>query len=320
MRLDDLPFIPARNMSGSRPLDQIRMVVWHTPETPDSSSAAEGVARYFRDGPAGVGSTHIVVDNDSAVRCVPDNRICHGASGGDANRTGWHMEVAGYAAQSPTDWADAYSRVTLINAAALAADAGSRFGIPARWLTDAEIRDGVTNGHCTHADITRAHAVRGGHTDPGAGFPRADVMRLVAGRPNSPSPEDIARLLALLAEAARIRQILEGVPMSSFVIGSQEHTVFMAQVEPGTWHLIHAFSPPAGYAVENLCRVAPEAKAVAAKLHPTQPDIECRTNAVHKSPNTVDVYATGSLGERLHWWFAGAWHFEIIADGHGKAV
>lgn len=311
MKLAELPYVPARNTSGPRKLP-IRLIVCHTPETPDSSSAAEGVARYFQTGPPGVGSTQVVVDDNSGVRCVPDDVIAHGAVGGDANARGWHIEIAGYAAQDLEEWHDPYSKATLINAASLCRDEGALAGIPPRWLTDDEIRDRVTKGYCTHGDLTRAYRIAGGHTDPGSGFPRDEFMRMCAA--GAPTGADLGAFFQILAEVARLRTVL-GESMQVVSFNSQDHD-FFAQGQ----RLMHTYPGPGDYFVpEDLCVVAPEAKKNGYLLHPERPEIEARTSAIHRSPNAIDVYARGSLGERLHWWYTGsAWHAEITVDQNGQ--
>ena len=44
-----------------------------------------------------------------------------------------------------------------------------------------QILDGKTKGYCTHADVTAAYKVMGGHTDPGPNFPVQKLLDLIEG-------------------------------------------------------------------------------------------------------------------------------------------
>jgi hypothetical protein len=114
---------------------------------------------------------------------------------GNGNQVGIGLEVVGYARYSFAEWTtgDQFAAVRLD--AKRAAEVAAAKGIPLRWLSLSQIRNGE-RGFCTHADIS---ATLGGtnHTDPGPGFPYAIFMQMVqqwtagatvAGTP-SPNPQ-----------------------------------------------------------------------------------------------------------------------------------
>jgi hypothetical protein len=93
------------------------------------------------------------------------------------NQVGIGLEVVGYARYSFAEWTtgDQFAAVRLD--AKRAAEVAAAKGIPLRWLSLGQIRNGE-RGFCTHADIS---ATLGGtnHTDPGQGFPYAIFMQMV---------------------------------------------------------------------------------------------------------------------------------------------
>lgn len=166
--------IPARpgNYTKGR-TNAILYIVWHSGETSEGDTAAEGMAYWFQN-PAAGGSAHKATDPDSIVTCIADGDTAYGAPG--VNATGLHLELAGRAAQTSGEWADPASTAILANGAQVAAEWSLEHNIPARFLTDAELRAGNVRGMITHAQATR---VKGGtHTDPGKFFPQALAERL----------------------------------------------------------------------------------------------------------------------------------------------
>lgn len=155
----------------------IRVIVLHSMEAQESADTAEAVGRWFQN-PAANGSTQVGVDSDSICRYVGDEHTVWGAKG--VNADGLHIEQAGYARQTAAQWRDNYSLRTIENAAIIGAEWAIKYKIPVRWLTIAQIRDGKTKGFMTHHDSTIAFSVRGGHTDPGAAYPRGYYLERVA--------------------------------------------------------------------------------------------------------------------------------------------
>lgn len=154
----------------------IRVIVMHTMESPEGSTTAEDVARYFQRLPASnPASAHLCVDNNSTVRCVADKDTAWAAPG--ANADGLHMELAGRAAQTTAQWSDPYSKALLERAAANAAQWCKTYNIPARRLTRTQLRAGE-RGFVGHDDVSVVYK-KSDHTDPGDYFPWNQFIGLV---------------------------------------------------------------------------------------------------------------------------------------------
>jgi hypothetical protein len=168
-------FIQAKEYRPGR-ARKVRLIAIHAMQSPEGVNTAEQVAKYFAhiDRPA---SAHECVDANSWVGCVRDEDTAYAAPG--ANADGWHIELAGMSEQSAAQWADVYSRQVLALAAKRVALRCRKYGIPARWLTRAQLRDGKSKGLTTHADITKADLAPGDHWDPGPYFPRDMFLQMV---------------------------------------------------------------------------------------------------------------------------------------------
>lgn len=183
--------IPAHptNFYVGRQGKHVQFVVIHDGETDEGTTAAEGMAKWFAQdhGPGRRSSAHRSADTDSIASSVALKDTAFGAPG--VNNTGIHIEHAGRAGQSASQWDDAASRLILANGAQAAAEASveatpltaDRKPIPAVWLTDAQLRAAQTNprikGFITHRQASRV--LGGTHTDPGPNFPSDRYMTLV---------------------------------------------------------------------------------------------------------------------------------------------
>ena len=173
----------------------IRLLVIHDGEAGEGSTPAEGMGNYFASGNAG-GSAHAGFDTDSICTYVADKDKAWAAPG--ANDDGLHGELAGRAGQTVSQWKDADSLRILENGAIWFAEKSIRHDIPARYLTDAQLKDGKTRGITTHRQCS--HVLGGTHTDPGPNFPlahflgrvRFHVARLTAPAPTKPAPAPAA--------------------------------------------------------------------------------------------------------------------------------
>ena len=168
-------FVQARNYHEGR-LKELRVIVWHDMEAPESTTTAEGVANYFAGANAPQASAHVCADSDSVVECVKPWDTAWHAPG--ANSDGYGIELAGYSRQSAEEWKDDFSKATIRHAAHWVAPIMHRHGIPARWLSDEELRDGTTKGMTTHAQVSKVFRLSD-HTDPGQNFPRRFVKDTV---------------------------------------------------------------------------------------------------------------------------------------------
>lgn len=176
-------FIQAANYTPASSPRNVKYIVIHTAETPEDENRAEGIAKWVFSGPNAVkASAHYIVDNKHIVQCVRDIDIAWGAKG--ANAEGIHIEHAGYAKQSETDWEDDYSQMMLERSARLVASLCDKYGVPSErlnWETFAEGKSGIVG----HVDVNRA--AKGGslgpsdHWDPGPNFPWDQFIKLVKG-------------------------------------------------------------------------------------------------------------------------------------------
>lgn len=162
--------------------------VIHTTEGAANSSAAENGAAYDARRTDDV-STHFFVDSNTVVQCVLTKDTAWTAR--DANARGIQFELCGRAAT--TNWlTDPYYSAMLKQAAQVVAKVCKKYGMPARWLSDAELRSGTVKGLTTHAQVTRV--LGGTHTDPGPHFPfswfASEVNTIL--NPPKPKPQPVA--------------------------------------------------------------------------------------------------------------------------------
>lgn len=160
------------------------LVALHCMEAAEASTTAEGCAGWFAGlrGPAPKTSAHYCLDDDSIIRCVPEDRIAWHAPGVNTRAIG--IELAGYARQTRDEWFDDFSLRMLLLAAALTADICRRRAIPILFLDPVSVKNGLA-GITTHANVTKAYPEKGSHTDPGPSFPIADFLRFTSDAFNS---------------------------------------------------------------------------------------------------------------------------------------
>jgi peptidoglycan hydrolase-like protein with peptidoglycan-binding domain len=156
---------PHCNFGARKPSDVLRLVL-HSTESSEMFHGARIVAAGFRGDREA--SAHYCVDDIEIVQCCEIQDVAWTC--GAENRTSVSIEMVGRASQTAADWDDAYSRGVRENAAKVAAHVCRTCGIPVRWVDAAGIQRGE-KGITTHLEVTRAYQVRGGHVDPGPGFP-----------------------------------------------------------------------------------------------------------------------------------------------------
>jgi hypothetical protein len=169
------PFVGARHFTKGRYGSAITLVVIHTMEAPEKPFTARAVAEWFGGPKAPQASAHYCIDAAETIQCVQEQDAAWAAPG--ANRTGIHIEHAGYSRQNASDWADEYSSDMLLRSAVLVADVCARYAIPIRRLSTSEVRASV-RGICGHVEVTRAFG-KSDHTDPGPNFPWERYLALV---------------------------------------------------------------------------------------------------------------------------------------------
>ena len=171
-------FITAKYFTTGRAGVKPRLIVIHTMETPESRGRAHQVAAWFSGANAPQASAHYMVDDAEIYQCVKESDTAWAVADQALNQASISIEHAGAAAQSSTQWVDAYSKAELALSARLTADIAHRNGIPAVKLSPADILAGKA-GFCGHNDITEAKKIAGGHSDPGPNFPWEEYLKQV---------------------------------------------------------------------------------------------------------------------------------------------
>jgi hypothetical protein len=246
----NLPFVQAADFNYGRAA-AIRLVVIHSMEAQELNTTAEMCQGFFAT-PSGrtVGSAHVCVDNDTAVRSVHDWDTPWGAP--NANADGLHIEQAGYASQSAAQWNDNYSSwMIATQTARVVGDWCWRYGIPVVRLQGAALRNRANRGICTHADVTNAWPTAGGHTDPGPNYPMGLLLQRAqawkdqyAGTPTGRKTNPYAKptvlvLVGALGNNVRYIQWALGIPVDG-VFG------------PQTLAAVKAFQKRSGLVVDGI--------------------------------------------------------------------
>lgn len=158
----------------------IRLIVLHSAENQELPGQAAHLVQWFAGKTAPQASAHYMVDNLKILQSVDDADISWHCNVWERNVESIGIELTGSASQTAAQWADDYSKHVLANANVLCKSLMKKYSIPNIHLTPAQILDGKTKGFATHADITTAHAIAGGHTDPGKNFPLASFLKGLA--------------------------------------------------------------------------------------------------------------------------------------------
>jgi peptidoglycan hydrolase-like protein with peptidoglycan-binding domain/N-acetyl-anhydromuramyl-L-alanine amidase AmpD len=167
-------FIQAKNYGKGRTA-QIDTIVIHTMEAAEKPDTAERVAQWLASPGAPMASAHYCIDADSVVQCVLDGDTAFHAPG--VNQRAIGVEHAGFARQTPEDWADPYSQTMMRRSAALVASLCARHQVPIRFVDVDALKAGEP-GITTHNAVSLAFR-RSSHTDPGPGFPIHRYLAMV---------------------------------------------------------------------------------------------------------------------------------------------
>lgn len=174
-----MKFVQAKSCSkGNRGPGDITLVTIHTMEAPEGDATAENVAAWFAGANAPQASAHYNVDGNSVVQSVLEKDVAWHA--GPVNGYSIGVEHAGYAKQTPDEWADSFSLAMLEQSAALVGDICHRYAIPVVRLTADELKSGKRHGICGHVDVTDGLTGGKGHYDPGPHFPYDWYLERVA--------------------------------------------------------------------------------------------------------------------------------------------
>lgn len=272
----NLPFVQAKNYTpASRKPSDIKWIVLHAMQAPERLTTAEGTANYFATTSVKA-SAHFNCDADSTVQSVRLKDVAYGAPG--ANKSGVHIEQAGYSEQSAVDWSDEFSQKMLRGQVApLVAKLAVACGIPIRFVDAAALKRGE-NGITTHHECSKAFG--GDHWDPGGAYPMGQLLDLVRAaavpsvtQPPPPVPPVIQKgsLMQTLQRGDRIWHF--GVTSD----GKLHHSYW----DGGAWH--HYYEIGAG------CDPHAQIDAIFYPLDSTD----------------TQVFAATTDGRVLHaWWFA----------------
>ena len=123
----------ARQVQGTRSIDDIRLIVMHVAENANARIVAADFSTTTREA-----SAHPAVGQFSCYRCLENEEIPMAAPG--ANTIGFHIEQAGFASWSKEEWLK--HKKTLDRAAYKTAFHSRRFNLPLDWLDVNDLVDG----------------------------------------------------------------------------------------------------------------------------------------------------------------------------------
>jgi N-acetyl-anhydromuramyl-L-alanine amidase AmpD len=189
MSLPAIKFRQAKHYHPGRVFGSPSLIVIHTAEMIERSDGAEALQAYAATMPDGrVASWHYSVDNDTITQSVRDEDTAFAAPG--TNENGIHIELCGFARQSPEEWGDMYSRKQLPLVASLVAALCERWRIPVIKVEASDLAAGArldskgrltavnVSGLCGHSDASRAFK-RSTHGDPGLHFPWSKFLKQI---------------------------------------------------------------------------------------------------------------------------------------------
>jgi N-acetyl-anhydromuramyl-L-alanine amidase AmpD len=172
-------YIQAKNFTPAKrkPAD-VRVVVIHTAECPQTDGAAVALAKWASGPKAPQASWHYAVAPGSGpsalVQSVREECVAWAAPG--ANSNGLQIELCGHAGDNPASWFEGTGKSVFENGARLAGRLCKRWDIPVERLSVADLKAGK-RGIIGHVDATQAFK-KSTHTDQGKNFPWAEFLRL----------------------------------------------------------------------------------------------------------------------------------------------
>jgi N-acetyl-anhydromuramyl-L-alanine amidase AmpD len=172
----------ARFFTKGRKGKKIQVLVLHTAENQELPGQAKHLEQWFAGSSSPQASAHEMIDNKQIVVSVDDADTAWSVDDFPLNLVSKNYEMTGHASNTAKDWADAYEAdVIKLTVKEFKKDM-KKYGIPPVHLTDYQILaihngNNTIKGVCTHADISRALKVAGGHQDPGPNFPMAAFIK-----------------------------------------------------------------------------------------------------------------------------------------------
>lgn len=173
--LRNAPYIEAKYFGVGRPAP-INLIVIHSAETNEGIGTARAIANYFKFHCTVPSSAHYNVDNREVIQSVWERNRAWAAP--PCNTNGIHIEMAGRAGQTASQWKDDYSISMMKLTARLVAELVQAYdNIPVRQLSTANVRKGW-GGITGHVNVSQAFR-QSNHTDPGVNFPWTFFMQEV---------------------------------------------------------------------------------------------------------------------------------------------
>lgn len=173
----------AFNHGTLRNLAHLRLLLIHTTEGASARSTAAWFATKIPLAQGGPASAHVVVDDLEGYRVLPDSVVAYGAGNrmsaqtspvpNDTNDVALHLEISGHHDWPRETWLQ--HDATLQRGGAVLAAWADGYSLPLVMLGPEAVRDHLAQGVATHKTISDAYGVKGGHQDPGEGFP-LDVL------------------------------------------------------------------------------------------------------------------------------------------------
>lgn len=175
----------AKNYTKGRQGHSIQMLVLHSAENQELPGQAVHLGEWFASANAPQASAHEMIDNKVVVVSVDDIDTAWADDDFPINLVSKNYEMTGHASNTAAQWADAYETAVISLTEGEFKKDMKKYSIPAHHLTDAEIvaihnGNKTLKGICTHADISRALKIVGGHSDPGVNFPLTAFIKAVS--------------------------------------------------------------------------------------------------------------------------------------------
>lgn len=166
-------FVQAKHFkAGPRTVD---LLVLHSTENDCRDGVARQVAQFFAtQDDSNPTSAHYVVGPDETIQCVKDEDIAWHAP--PANEHGIGIEMVGRAKFSEDEWT---SCGLVDRVAALLGALAVKWNVPLSFVDAAGLLAGK-RGVTSHAEVAKAFH-KTDHTDPGPGFPVAELLQKARG-------------------------------------------------------------------------------------------------------------------------------------------
>lgn len=170
-------------LRGSAP----RLLVVHTFEGPDIPIERMMDYQSGRLPHQRTGSYHVVIGADGRTGRENDNEFIPWAAGWTGNRIGLHVSLMAQASLTRDEWMRRTAQLEALGR--WLAHESRANAIPLQPAAIPDIQ-GQGRGVCSHADLSRAFPAETDHTDPGAHFPWAHVLKLAGGSDPRPAPAE----------------------------------------------------------------------------------------------------------------------------------